>query len=260
LNPVTDREERFSERSLTSETPRRSASTGTVSRQLGARTRSRLRLRTDSESTGPPHGQPWVLVAHRTASAARWRRAAYTRSRVNSSEGFRPNRVPRSSASAPGLPVRGTRPPLRRCSRADLAHRDRFGGRARGPGAGPSGAVPHAFLATGGCWPAGNTATWCCAGVRTELRIMVSRPWCGGWWEQGAPTTIRMTLKGNEAHGRIEPCHVGNDAVRPRTRRRSKALKPTQPSCFDTNATLATGWKGCRSSGGTPTARRQRPR
>jgi len=47
--------------------------------------------------------------------------------------------------------------------------------------------------------------------------------------------------------GRTEPCHVGNDAAGPRTRRRSKALKPTQPSCFGTRATLATGWKGCRS-------------
>jgi hypothetical protein len=47
--------------------------------------------------------------------------------------------------------------------------------------------------------------------------------------------------------------HVGNDATRPRTRRRSKALKPTQPSSLHTSFILATGWGGR----GRPAARQR---
>lgn len=168
-------------------------------------TRSRLRLRTDSEGTGPPHGQPRVLVAPSNGFGRQLApRGVYTLA-CELSEGFRPNRVPRVVHFGARSPGSRHAPPLRRWLRADLALRDRFGGRARGPGAGPSGAASHVLLATGGRRSAGNTATWCPAGVRTELRGMVSRPCCGGWWEQGAPATLRRILKGNEAHGRTEP-------------------------------------------------------
>lgn len=59
---------------------------------------------------------------------------------------------------------------------------------------------------------------------------MVSRPWCGGWWEQGAPATIRMTLKGNEAHGRTEPWS--------RRQRRGRATDPKTEQGLEADATV----------------------
>ena len=147
-----------------------------------------------SRAPGHPTGNRGCWSPHRTASAARWCRAAYTRSRVNFSKGFRPDRAPTTRAPrCAGHPVRGARPPLRRISRADLVLRVRFGGRARGPGASLSGVAPPArsraprngrTRVTG---PAGDTATWRRPLVcERSSEPLVSRPRFGGWWERGS--------------------------------------------------------------------------
>jgi hypothetical protein len=114
------------------------------------------------------------------------------------------------------------------------------------------GAPQRAHEEDGSCRRHGDVAST--AGVRTELRttgFTATVRWVVGARELRPPS--ERTLKGNEAHGRTEPGHVGNDASRPRTRRRSKALKPTQPSSLHTSIILATGWGGC----GRPAARQR---
>ena len=114
------------------------------------------------------------------------------------------------------------------------------------------GAPQRVHEEDGSCRRHGDVAST--AGVRTELRttgFTAAVRWVVGARELRPPS--ERTLKGNEAHGRTEPGHVGNDAAGPRTRRRSKALKPTQPSSLHTSFLLATGWSGR----GRPAARQR---
>jgi hypothetical protein len=90
---------------------------------------------------------------------------------------------------------------------------------------------PTSHLATGGRGSRGDTAMWRLAGEERSFADRFHGRVGVGRWELGAPAVLRMDLEGNPSprKDRVESASATMRS-RPRTRRRSKALKPTQPS------------------------------
>jgi hypothetical protein len=171
---------------LTSKTPRRSASTGTVSRQLGARPARDFGSGQTLKAPGHPTGNRGCWSHHRTASAASWRRAAYTRSRVNFQRDSDRIGSQGSCTSVHALPVRGTR--LRfggGCALTSLSAIASAVARAVQVLAHRAQHPTSSWQREGGGLQA-TRRRGAPAGVRTELRTLASRPWFGGWWERGS--------------------------------------------------------------------------
>lgn len=151
------------------------------------------------KAPGHPTGNRGCWSHHRTASAARWApRGVYTLA-CEPSKGFRPDRAQRHAHF-------GVR--VARFEAQGL----RFGGdRALTPlSAVASAAARVVQVPAQRAWypsPPGNRVRGLqttrrrgvTAGVRTELRTLVSRPRFGGWWEQGSSGHHQKDLEGERS-------------------------------------------------------------
>jgi hypothetical protein len=214
-----------------------------------------------SKAPGHPMGNRGTWPHHRPASADNGCRAAYTRSRVNfrrDSDRTGPNDTRTSVCGSPRFEAHGLR----------------FGGyRALTSLSAIASAVARAVqVPAHRVWysPFPGNGRRCLQATR---RRGVGRRCENGAPDPGFTAVVRWvvgarelrppsewTLKGNEAHGRTEP--------RSRRKRRDQATDPTTEQGPEADATVQSphelhpgnGMGRMRPTGGTPTARGQRPR